>query len=61
MVAVDILMESEELVERLWSNARYFKEEMKKLGFDTGISQTPITPVIWGDEKLAQEFSRKLF
>jgi glycine C-acetyltransferase len=61
IAAVDILMESGELVERLWDNARYFKEKMKQLGFDTGISQTPITPVILGEEKLAQEFSKRLF
>ena len=61
IAAVDILMQSGELVERLWDNARYFKEKMKQLGFNTGISQTPITPVILGDEKLAQEFSKRLF
>ncbi len=61
MAAVDVLMESGELVERLWDNAKYFKEKMKALGFDTGISQTPITPVILGEEKLAQEFSKRLF
>lgn len=61
MAAVDVLMESGELVEKLWDNANYFKAKMKELGFDTGISQTPITPVILGEEKLAQEFSKKLF
>jgi glycine C-acetyltransferase len=59
--AVDILEESTELVDRLWDNARYFKEEMKKLGFDTGKSTTPITPVMLGEAPLAQQFSSELF
>jgi glycine C-acetyltransferase len=59
--AVDILEESTELVERLWDNARYFKKEMRKMGFDTGASETPITPVMLGDAQLAQNFSRGLF
>ncbi len=59
--AVNILEESTELVDRLWDNARYFKAEMKKLGFDTGQSVTPITPIMLGEAKLAQEFSRRLF
>jgi glycine C-acetyltransferase len=49
------------VVDRLWSNAKYFKAEMKKLGFDTGVSQTPITPVMLGEAPLAQQFSRELF
>ncbi len=59
--AVNILEESTELVDRLWANARYFKEGMKALGFDTGQSVTPITPIMLGEAKLAQEFSRRLF
>jgi glycine C-acetyltransferase len=59
--AVDILEESTELVDRLWENARYFKGEMKNLGFDTGKSSTPITPVMLGEAPLAQQFSRELF
>jgi len=59
--AVDILEESTELVDRLWENARYFKEEMQNLGFDTGQSVTPITPVMLGEAPLAQQFSRELF
>jgi glycine C-acetyltransferase len=59
--AVDILEGSTELVDRLWANADYFKAEMKKLGFDTGLSTTPITPVMLGEAPLAQEFSKKLF
>lgn len=61
LAAVDILEASTELVDRLWDNARYFKGEMKRLGFDTGKSDTPITPVMFGDEVLTRNFSRKLF
>ena len=59
--AVDILESSDELVRKLWSNARYFKDRMRKAGFDTGKSETPITPVMLGEAKTAQEFSRRLF
>jgi glycine C-acetyltransferase len=61
LAAIDVLEESEELVQRLWANARFFKGEMKRLGFDTGVSTTPITPVMLGEAPLAQQFSRKLF
>lgn len=59
--AVDLLEESTELVDRLWSNAETFKDGMKTLGFDTGFSTTPIVPVMLYDEHTAQEFSRALF
>ncbi len=59
--AVEILESSDELVQKLWSNARYFKKKMQAAGFDAGKSETPITPVILGEAKTAQEFSRKLF
>jgi glycine C-acetyltransferase len=59
--AIDILEESTDLVDRLWENARYFKAEMKRLGFDTGKSVTPITPIMLGEAPLAQQFSRELF
>ncbi len=59
--AVDMLEQSTELVDKLWENTRYFKDEMKTLGFDTGESVTPITPVMLGEAKLAQEFSRALY
>jgi len=58
--AVDILEQSDELVTRLWSNADFFKQEMKTLGFDIGSSVTPIVPVMLGEAPVAQEFSRKL-
>lgn len=56
-----ILEESDELVKKLWENTKYLKEQFKKLGFDTGHSETPITPVMIGDENTAREFSTKLF
>ena len=61
IAALDVFEESTELVDRLWENARYFKAEMKTMGFDTGSSQTPITPVMLGEAPLAQQFSRELF
>jgi glycine C-acetyltransferase len=61
LAAVDLLEESTELVDKLWTNTKYFKSEMKKLGFDTGVSETPITPVMLGEAPLAQQFSRELF
>lgn len=61
LAAIDLLEESNELVERLWANTEFFKKEMKQLGFDTGKSVTPITPVMLGEAKLAQDFSRGLF
>ncbi len=61
LAAIDLLEESTELVDRLWSNAKFFKAEMRNLGFDTGVSTTPITPVMLGEAPLAQEFSRKLY
>ena len=61
LAAIDLLESSTELVDRLWENARYFKAEMKRAGFDTGVSETPITPVMLGEAPLAQQFSRELF
>ena len=59
--ATRILRASDELVARLWANARFFKDEMARLGFDVGHSQTPIVPVMLGEATLAQQFSRRLF
>ena len=61
LAALDILESSTELVDRLWENTRYFKAEMRTLGFDTGLSSTPITPIMLGEAPLAQQFSRELF
>ncbi|MFN2181338.1 MAG: glycine C-acetyltransferase [Candidatus Promineifilaceae bacterium] len=59
--AVSILEESTELIDRLWSNAKVFREGMQKMGFDTGHSQTPIVPVMLGEAPIAQQFSQRLF
>jgi len=59
--AIQLLETSTELVDRLWDNAKYFKAQMKGLGFNTGVSTTPITPVMLGEAPLAQRFSRELF
>jgi glycine C-acetyltransferase len=61
LAALDLLEKSTELVDKLWDNARYFKAEMKHLGFDTGVSTTPITPIMLGEASLAQQFSSELF
>jgi glycine C-acetyltransferase len=60
LAAVGLLEESTALVDRLWSNAATFQKGMKMLGFDTGVTQTPITPVMLGEAPLAQQFSRAL-
>ncbi len=59
--AVNILEESTELVDKLWSNAAVFQEGMQRLGFDTGQTETPIIPVMLGEAPLAQQFSQRLF
>ena len=59
--SINMLEESTELVDKLWANTDYFKTEMRNLGFDTGESVTPITPVMLGEAPLAQQFSRELF
>ncbi len=61
LAAVDLLEDSTQLVDKLWDNAKYFKAEMKILGFNTGVTETPITPVMLGEAPLAQQFSRELF
>jgi glycine C-acetyltransferase len=61
IAGVNLLEESTELVDKLWENTDYFKAEMQNLGFDTGASTTPITPVMLGEAPLAQQFSRRLF
>lgn len=58
--AVDLLMASTDLNEKLWENSRYLKDGLKNLGFDIGNSETPITPCIIGDEKATQTFSKRL-
>ncbi|MFH1244067.1 MAG: glycine C-acetyltransferase [bacterium] len=61
VAGVEILENSDELVTKLWENGDYLKKEFKKAGFDTGISETPITPVMIGEENKAIQFSRELF
>ncbi|WP_277631446.1 glycine C-acetyltransferase [Atopococcus tabaci] len=58
--AVDIMMHSTKEHEQLWENGRYLKEGLETLGFNIGHSDTPITPCIVGEEKLTQQFSRRL-
>ncbi|GHH99118.1 glycine C-acetyltransferase [Neobacillus kokaensis] len=58
--AIEILMESTELNQKLWENGNYLKRGLKELGFNIGNSETPITPCIIGEETTAQEFSKRL-
>lgn len=59
--AIQMMMDSTALHDKLWENGDYLKAGLKKLGFHIGASETPITPCIIGDEKLTQQFSRRLF
>jgi glycine C-acetyltransferase len=61
LASLNLLEESTDLVDKLWENADYFKREMREIGFDTGVSTTPITPIMLGEAALAQDFSRRLF
>jgi len=61
LAAFDVLEEEAERIERLWENTRYFKQGLKNAGFETGMSETPITPVMVGDAALAHQLSRELF
>ena len=61
IAAIDVLIEQPELIDRLWDNTRHFKAGLERLGFDTGHSETPITPVIVGAGALAHRFSDRLF
>jgi len=60
IAAVDFLTETDEPVRTLWSNAEYFKAQLETLGFDTGESETPITPVMLGEATVAWDFSKRL-
>ena len=61
MAALDVIHDEPERLERLWSNTELFKAGLHDLGFDTGASETPITPVITGEEEVTQAFARRLF
>ncbi|PLT31627.1 glycine C-acetyltransferase [Peribacillus deserti] len=58
--AINVLLEEPELIEKLWDNTRFFKKGLEELGFNTGKSETPVTPVIVGEEALSHQFSDKL-
>lgn len=58
--AIQLITDSTELVDRLWENGNYLKNGLQNLGFNIGNSETPITPCIIGDEKLTQQFSKRL-
>lgn len=60
LASIQLMQDHPELVEKVWENAIYFKEKLKKIGYDIGVSETPTTPVILGDESLTQQFSKKL-
>jgi len=61
LTAFDVLEEEPERIERLWANTKRFKAGLKRLGFDTGTSETPITPILVGEADLAMRFSDRLF
>jgi glycine C-acetyltransferase len=61
MAAIDLLLEEPQIIDRLWDNTRFFKAGLSALGFNTGISESPITPVIVGDGALAMKLSDRLF
>jgi glycine C-acetyltransferase len=61
IAAIDVLLEEPEIIDRLWENTRFFKSGLEVLGFNTGVSESPITPVITGDGALAMKLSDRLF
>ena len=61
LAALDLLLEEPEIIDRLWDNTRFFKAGLRELGFDTGISESPITPVMIGEGAKAMQFSDRLF
>jgi glycine C-acetyltransferase len=61
VAAIDVLLDEPAIIERLWDNTRFFKAGLAKLGFNTGVSESPITPVIVGDGALAMTLSDRLF
>jgi glycine C-acetyltransferase len=61
IAALDLIEAEPALIERLWENARFFKAGLQRLGYDTGMSETPIVPVMIGDEAQAMRFSDRLF
>ncbi len=61
IAALDVLEQEPEIIDRLWENTRFFKSGLQALGFNTGLSESPITPVIAGDGALAMKLSDRLF
>lgn len=61
LAAIDLMESDPSLTQKLWDNARYWQDGLKRLGFDIGVTETPITPVMVGDEGKAQELQRGLF
>ena len=61
IAAIDVLEQEPQIIERLWENTRFFKAGLKTLGFNTGLSESPITPVIAGEGALAMKLSDRLF
>jgi glycine C-acetyltransferase len=61
IAALDVLLEEPQIIERLWENTRFFKEGLVRLGFDTGLSESPITPVMAGEGQRAMKLSDRLF
>ncbi|MCX8194812.1 MAG: glycine C-acetyltransferase [Candidatus Micrarchaeota archaeon] len=59
--ALELLEKDDSLVKKLWENTRYYKSQLVSMGFDIGSSQTPITPIMLGESKLAQDFAEELF
>ena len=58
---LDVLEQDQQIIERLWENTRFFKSGLQTIGFNTGLSESPITPVIVGDGALAMRLSDRLF
>jgi glycine C-acetyltransferase len=61
LAALDVLEQEPQIIERLWANTTFFKSGLKQLGFDTGLSESPITPVIVGEGARAMKLSDRLF
>ena len=61
IAAIDVLMEEPQIIDRLWENTRFFQAGLKSLGFNTGVTEGPITPIIVGDGALAMTLSDRLF
>jgi len=61
IAAIDVLEQEPQIIDRLWDNTRFFKAGLRALGFNTGLSESPITPVIAGDGALAMKLSDRLF